>query len=147
MKQFDHRTRPYCAACGLIVFSDPKVAVVVLIQQDGRLVLVRRDIEPFMGYWSFPSGYVDRAQNVEEEAIREVKEETGLDVKLERLLGVYSRQGNPVILVAYAAEVTGGKLEALDEVQEVGLFSIDDLPDLPFPHDDEIIRDYTDFIG
>ncbi len=142
IKQVDHRERPYCTSCGLVVFDDPKVAAIVLVQYNGKLVLVRRDIDPFRGHWSFPSGYVDRAENVESEAVREVKEETGLDIRLRRLLGVYSQQGNHVILVVYTADAIGGTLEALDEVQEVGLFSSDELPPLPFPHDEEIISDY-----
>lgn len=142
LKQIDHLERPHCNRCGLTVFLDPKVAVVVLVLLQGKLVLVRRDIDPFMGYWSLPSGYVDRGKLVEDEAIREVKEETCLDVRLKELLGVYSQEGNPVILVTYTAEVVGGALAAGDEVQEVGLFRVDELPPLPFPNDDKIIRDF-----
>ncbi len=141
-KEIDNRERPYCTYCGRTVFLDPKVAVVVLIVHDGKLVLVRRDVEPFIGHWSFPSGYVDRAEVVEMEAIREVKEETGLEIRLQKLLGVYSQKGNPVILVTYTAEVTGGCLEAGDEVQEVGLFAVDRLPPMPFPHDEKITQDF-----
>lgn len=140
-KTVDHKERPYCDHCNIPVFLDPKVAVVVLIVKDGKLVLVRRDIQPFMGHWAFPSGYVDRAARLEDEAAREVKEETGLEVRLKNLLGVYSEQGNPVVLVAYTAEIIGGKLQALDEVQEVGMFPLNQLPPLPFPHDKQIIND------
>ena len=146
IKQIDRRERPYCPSCGLTVFHDPKVAVVVLIVQEGKLVLVRRDIEPFIGHWSFPSGYVDRAEAVESGALREVKEETSLEIRLKELLGVYSQQGNPVIVVAYTAEIVGGSLQAGDEVQEVGLFALDELPPLPFPHDDKIIHDFLNSV-
>tara|TARA_B100001750_G_C15378075_1_gene530928 strand:+ start:206 stop:691 length:486 start_codon:yes stop_codon:yes gene_type:complete len=141
-KKIDHKERPYCNSCGFILFQDPKVAVVVLIQIKNKLVLVKRDINPYIGHWSFPSGYVDRSEKVENEAVREVKEETGLDVELVKLLGVYSKNDNPVILIVYTAKMTGGKLEALDEVQEVGLFPVNNLPELPFPNDHEIIADY-----
>jgi len=141
-KKVDHKERPYCNVCGFIVFQDPKVAVVVLIQIKSKLVLVKRDINPYIGHWSFPSGYVDRSENVESEAVREVKEETGLDVELVKLLGVYSQSGNQVILIVYTANMIGGKLEALDEVQEIGLFPLNKLPKLPFPNDQEIIEDY-----
>ncbi len=142
IKNIDHRERPFCVRCNTPVFLDPKVAVVVLIVKDGKLVLVRRDIQPFMGHWAFPSGYVDRSARVEDEAVREVKEETGLDVNLKSLLGVYSEHGNPVVLVAYTAEIVGGSLQALDEVQEVSMFPLNQLPPLPFPHDGQIISDF-----
>ena len=141
-KKVDHKVRPHCNSCGFIVFEDPKVAVAVLVQIKNKLVLVKRDINPYIGHWSFPSGYVDRSENVESEAIREVREETGLDVELIKLLGVYSQNDNPVILIVYTGNMEGGKLQALDEVQEVGLFPLNNLPELPFPSDNQIIEDY-----
>ena len=138
------RPRPRCPGCGHIVFLDPKVAAVVLIAIDGKLVLVRRAEEPALGEWSFPAGYVDRAEAVEDAAVREVREETGLDVEITRLLGVYSRAGDPVVLAAYAAEVVGGVLQAGDDVSDVALFDPDALPPLPFFHDASILRDWRD---
>ena len=134
--------RPKCASCGAVVFLDPKLAVLVVASLDSRILMVRRDIDPMMGRWSFPSGYVDRGEAVEEAAIREVREETSVDVELDGLLGVYSARGAPVVLVGYAATVVGGRAAAGDEAQEVGFFAADDLPPLPFPHDDRIIEDW-----
>lgn len=134
--------RPKCFACGDVVFLDPKVAVVVIASQDSRILMVKRDIDPMMGRWSFPSGYVDRGEVVEEAAVREVREETNVDVSLDTLLGVYSRRGAPVVLVAYAASIVGGSPQAGDEAQAVKLFSSDELPPLPFPDDDAIIADW-----
>ena len=124
------------------MFLDPKVAVVVIASQDSRILMVKRDIDPMMGRWSFPSGYVDRGEVVEEAAVREVREETNVDVSLDALLGVYSRRGAPVVLVAYAASITGGSPTAGDEAQAVELFASDDLPPLPFPDDEAIIADW-----
>lgn len=134
--------RPKCFACGAVVFLDPKVAVVVIASQDSRILMVKRDIDPMMGRWSFPSGYVDRGEVVEEAAVREVREETNVDVSLDTLLGVYSRKGAPVVLVAYAASIIGGSPQAGDEAQDVRMFEADDLPPLPFPGDDAIIADW-----
>ena len=136
------RPRPRCPDCGRIVFLDPKLAAVVLVAIDGKLLLVRRANEPALGEWSFPSGYVDRGEAVEDAAAREVREETGLIVEVTRLLGVYSRAGAPVVLAAYAADVVGGALRAGDEVSEVGLFDPDALPPLPFFHDPSILGDW-----
>ena len=118
-----------------MVFLDPKVAAVTLVSKDGKLVLVRRDIEPARGRWTFPGGYVDRGEVVEDAAIREVREETGLEAELCSLIGLYSQRDTPVIVAAYAGRAVGGCLQAGPEVQEVALFSPDELPPLPFPHD------------
>ena len=139
--------RPACDSCGAVVFFDPKLAVVVIVSHEQKILMVKRDIEPMMGRWSFPSGYVDRGEVVEEAAVREVREETNVKVELDRLLGVYSGRGAPVVLVAFAANVKGGTAEAGDETQAVGWFPTDELPPLPFPHDDAIMRDWRDRAG
>ena len=141
-KEIESRVRRYCPACGFVVFLDPKVAAAVLVEVDGRLVMVKRGIEPAIGRWAFPSGYVDRGEALEVAAAREVREETGLEVRVTRLVGVYSRSGDAVILAAYAAERVGGSLVAGADADEVGLFSAEELPPLPFPHDYDILRDW-----
>ena len=138
----EDKTRPHCERCGLTVFIDPKVAAAVLVPVDGKLVMLRRANEPGIGLWSFPSGYVDRGEGVEEAAVRETKEETGLDIEITGLLGVYSGSGSPVVLVVYTAEVTGGELQPGDEAQETGLFHLDGLPELAFPRDTGIIQEW-----
>ena len=126
----------------MVVYFDPKLAAVVLVSDSDNLLFVRRAIEPMLGRWSFPSGYVDRGEAVEHAAVREVREETNLDVETTGLLGVYSRNGSPVALVAYAARVTGGVLRAGDEAQDARFFPVNALPELPFPHDDQILKDW-----
>ena len=141
-KTIENKIRPYCPDCGHVVFLDPKIAAVVLASTDDKLVLVRRDIEPAMGRWSFPSGYVDRGEPVEDAAIREVREETCLEVRLTGLIGLYSARDAPVVLAAYSAQVVGGSPQAGSEVQDVALFSPDMLPAMPFPHDYQILKDW-----
>ena len=139
------RPRPYCPSCGYVAFFDPKVATVVLVSVDDNLVLVRRGIEPAMGRWSFPSGYVDRGEAVEDAAVREVNEETGLDVQLTGMVGLYSKRGSPVVLAVYSAQVVGGALVAGGDAREAASFHRDDLPPLPFLHDDQILADWRGF--
>ena len=141
-KRIERKSRRYCPSCGRVVFLDPKVAAVVLASVDGRLVMVRRGVEPALDRWSFPSGYVDRGETVEDAARREVKEETGLDVRLRRLVGLYSMTASPVVLAVYAADVTGGSMRPGHDTREVALYSPDGLPPLPFPHDDQILADW-----
>ena len=132
-----------CAApgCDYVQYRDPKVAAgVVATTPAGRILLVRRNHEPALGRWSFPSGYVDAGEVVEQAAAREVREEAGVEVRIDRLLGVYSEPGEAVIFVAYAGEVVGGEPAPGDEAFEVALFAPDELPDLPFSHDAAIIE-------
>jgi ADP-ribose pyrophosphatase YjhB (NUDIX family) len=124
------------------VFLDPKVAAVVLVTSGDKLVLVRRGVEPEMGRWSFPSGFMNRGEVVEGAAKREVKEETGLDIELDGLVGVYSSQDSPVVLAVYSATAIGGTPQAGHDAAEVRLFPPDGLPDLPFPHDRQILDDW-----
>lgn len=136
--------RLVCQACGFVFFLDPKVATGAIFSLDGGILLVQRAIEPSYGKWVFPGGYVDRGEALEAAAIREVKEESGLDVRLTRLLGVYSSPGNPVIVIAYAGEVTGGSLRIDEEGLDARAFRPAEIPwdQLAFPTTSQVIRDY-----
>ena len=101
---------------------------------------MRRNLEPNIGEWSFPSGYVDAGETLEDASVRETREETGLDVRIQRLLGAYSTRGDRVIFIAFAARVTRGRIEVGWECQDVRFFPPDALPPLAFPHDAEIVR-------
>ena len=141
-KHIEGMARPYCPACGYVVFLDPKVAAVALVVNGDGLVMVKRGVEPQYGKWAFPSGYVDRGEVVEAAAIREVKEETGIDVELDKLIGVYSLEGNPVVLVVYSAHIVGGEVAVGHDALDVRTFALSELPPLPFPHDERILSDW-----
>lgn len=136
------KTRPVCPQCSHVVYLDPKVAATCIVERDGRVLMIRRALQPGIGLWSIPGGYVDRGEVVEEAAAREVLEETGLVVVVERLVGLFSQQGHPVIVAAFAARETGGFLEAGPEAQEVGFFPLDCLPPLAFTKDTEILAEW-----
>lgn len=138
-KETAGRVRPVCPNCGEVVYYDPKVAATCILTRNEQVLMVRRGNEPGYGLWSMPGGYVDRGEVVEKAAAREVMEETGLEVQVERLVGVFSEEGHTVIVVAYSALETGGFLEAGPEVLDLGFFSLDDLPELAFPRDREIL--------
>ncbi len=141
----EERPRPRCSACGVTVFEDPKLAAVTLVSRDGKLALVRRGVEPHLGRWSFPSGFVDRGERVEDAAVRETLEETGLHVRLTGLVGLYSDTGQPVALAVYAAEIVCGVLAAGHDAECASFFTIDEMPPLPFPHDYRILEDWKAF--
>ena len=136
--------RLVCGACTFVFFLDPKVASGVVFSYDGGVLLVQRAIHPSYGKWVFPGGYVDRGETLESAALREVREESGLVVRLTRLLGVYSFPDNPVIVVAYAGDVTGGSLTIDDESLAVRSFPPAEIPwdQLAFPSTVEALRDY-----
>ena len=131
---------PECPACGYVAFRNPKLATGVVATLGERILLVRRNHEPMIGRWSFPSGFVDAGERVEEAAAREVREESGVEVRIDRLLGVYSTRGHPVVFIAYAGAVVSGEPVAGPEAFEVGLFAPDALPELAFPHDPAIVE-------
>ncbi len=133
------RQRPVCPACGHVVYDDPKVAAICIVERDLRVLMVKRGNQPGAGLWSMPGGYVDRGEVVEEAAVREVLEETGLQVKVERLVGLFSKPEHPVIVAAYAAREVGGVLKAGPEALDVGFFPLDDLPPLAFAGDLSIL--------
>ncbi len=136
--------RATCPQCNFILFLEPKLVTVVVIQRGDTVLLGRRNMEPALGMWSFVSGYVDRGEKVEEAAIREVKEETNLDVQVDELLGVFSEQGNPHVVIAYRASIKdndiSGLTAQLDEVSELAFFPQNYLPELAFPADKHILH-------
>lgn len=132
-----------CSQCGRIIYKDPKLAVGAIIPKDGGIVLVRRAIYPGFGMWSFPAGYVNRGEGVESALRREVREETGLEIIVGRIVGLYSYDKNPVVLSVFNGEIIGGDLIAGDETSEVGIFQIDNLPQMAFDHDENILKEWS----
>ena len=129
------KLRPVCPACGWIYFADPKVAVAVLVEQEDKVLLVRRAVEPQRGYWSLPAGFIDAGEDPRQAAIRECSEETGLQVRVVALLDVISGQEHPRgadFVIVYKGEIVSGALQAGDDVDAVGFFPRDQHPPLAF---------------
>lgn len=138
--------RLVCILCNFIFYLDPKVAAAAIFTLNGKIPLLQRSIDPSYGKWVFPGGFVDRGENVEDAAIRETKEECNLDIRISSLLSIYSYSGNPTVLVVYATEVIGGKLQVGDESLDVKLFSPKEIPwnKLAFLSTKEALTDYLD---
>jgi 8-oxo-dGTP diphosphatase len=139
--------RPVCTRCGFVFYLDPKIAVGTIIKsQSGRIVLVRRAIEPGFGKWVFPGGYVDRGEPLTSAAIREAREECGLEVRLEGLVNIYSYPGRAPVIVVYAATALSGALCVDDECLEAKEVEPAAIPwdDLAFRSTHEGLRDYLD---
>lgn len=124
----------------------PAATVDAVIERDGSVVLVRRRFEPIG--WALPGGFVDPGEKVGDAAVREAKEETGLDVTLGELLHVYSDPARdprrPTLSVVFTATATG-QIVAGDDAGEAAWFPLDALPSpIVFDHA-AILRDYVAF--
>ncbi len=134
--------------CTSPIYLDPKVAVAVIIADARGLLLQQRAIEPRQGLWTFPSGYVDRGEQVERAAEREIQEELGLFVTLTHLLGVYSEPGNPVLLIVFTGGIPASATPVIQEAEitAIGYFAPEALPPLAFDHDARIVADWQAFV-
>lgn len=121
----------------------PLLAVDVVIKMDDKLVLIRRRNPPFSGSYALPGGFVERGESVEDAARREAFEETGLDISLIKLVGVYSDPDRDprghIVSVCYLAEARGDPKSGSDAA-DVYLFKPDELPQMAFDHD-KMIKD------
>lgn len=125
--------RPVCTQCGFIVFVAPKVACGALLAYAGRVLLVRRAKNPGRGLWCLPCGFAEADEAPELAAQREMREETGLEVQIGRLLGAYHYTDDPRgagILLIYLAECDDPMPVAGDDADCVEFFERDALPPL-----------------
>ena len=145
-REVAHVRRAVCPACNFIQFPSPKVVVVVVVQHRDKLLLGKRNIEPGKGLWNFCGGYIELGETVEEAAIREVKEESTLDVELEQLVGIYSEGGGSHIVIAYQTSILTHQVSRVaaqqEELSELAFFAWEALPPLAFPVHHQILRDW-----
>ncbi len=125
------RERQQCPACRWIHFKDPKVGAGIIAERDGLVVLARRGIDPGKNKWCVPSGFVEYNEAPHTAALREFKEETGLEVTITGLVDVIHYNADfrgAGVMVLYKGNVTGGTPAPMDDVIEVGFFAPDSLP-------------------
>jgi len=128
----EDRPRLICKECSFIFYINPTPAAGVILLKDNKIVLVKRKYEPKRGQWSLPAGFLEYDETVQQTAIREAKEETNLDVRLNGLFGVYSAYDDPrkqVVLIVYRGEIISGDLKPGDDAEDVKFFPLDDLPE------------------
>ncbi len=137
------RARPVCPSCDWIYFPDPKVAAAVLVEQDEKVLLVRRIMQPYQGFWTLPAGFVDAGEDPARAAERECLEETGLIVQVIGIFDIVSGQEHPAgahIVIVYHASIVEGELTAGDDADGVGFFDRNNLPPLGFQATKQILE-------
>ncbi|MBN2123989.1 MAG: NUDIX hydrolase [Deltaproteobacteria bacterium] len=136
--------RLVCTGCAFVFYLDPKVVACSVVEMNGKIVILKRALNPQRGKWVLPGGYVDRGEEVQTAAVRETLEECGVRTRIKDLLGVYSYPGKTEVLVAYVAAYLSGKLSADDETLDVRLVGPEEIPweHLAFQSTVDILREY-----
>ncbi|MBN1313170.1 MAG: NUDIX domain-containing protein [Anaerolineae bacterium] len=126
------KMRRTCEQCHFIHFYDPVVAAVVFAVQDNCLLMIRRAVNPEKGKWALPAGYIDYDEAPYEAAAREVLEETGLEVRITRVIDVLGRDtstgAKASIVILFEGEIIGGEPSAQDDASEVAFFAPNEIP-------------------
>lgn len=146
----DRRRHKVCASCGYVDFLGPKMVAGCLVVASGRLLLLRRAIEPALGKWTFPGGFVDLGETPEQAAARETEEEVGMRVRVGALLGLYTDAANPKAAVAVYLAEPGAEAPGLSaEASEVRYFAAGEIPwpDLAFRTTRDALRDWLTTLG
>ncbi|NMG75160.1 NUDIX hydrolase [Aromatoleum diolicum] len=122
------RDRESCPACDYVAFHKPAPVVLAVIEHAEHLVLIRRKLDPLSGYWAPPGGYVELGESLEDAVVREAREESGLEVAVDGLIGVYSQADVRAVILAYRAHSLAGEPVAGDDAGEICLVAPGQLP-------------------
>jgi ADP-ribose pyrophosphatase YjhB (NUDIX family) len=125
----EDRDRHACPACGHIMYVNPRLVVTTLpITESGEIVLIRRGIEPGIGSWAQPGGFLEVDETVNQAAIRETFEETGLLVEPGEIIGLYTRLEAAVVTIVFEAKIVGGIAAPTVEATEIAAYRADAIP-------------------
>ena len=145
-KDWEGETRLFCESCNGALYENPVPATcLVVVDSQDRVALVRRSVAPKKGHWCLPGGFMELGEGPEKAALRELAEETGLEGKIDRLLGVMSTpnaQYHTVLMVAYLVKSFTGDLVPGDDASEAAWFSHRNLPEIAFTSHDHFISTY-----
>jgi ADP-ribose pyrophosphatase YjhB (NUDIX family) len=132
----DHKENKVCTQCGFVYFLGPKLVAGCIIAENDRTLLLRRGLEPSLGKWTYPGGFVDLGETPVRCAIRETLEEVGMTVRDPELLGIYAdrKDPSPIIVVTYLARPGPETPTTTPEATELRYFGVDEIPwnDLAF---------------
>lgn len=122
-----------CSSCKYIFYQNSKpTASTLIINEDNEVLLGKRSIDPSKGKWDVIGGFLNLGESPEAGALREAKEEAGVDVQVEKFIGIfmdtYGDTGYSTLNICYTAKIIGGKLKAGDDIDELKWFSASELP-------------------
>lgn len=143
----EDRHRLSCPSCGHIAYVNPRLVVTTLpITDDGKIVLLRRGIEPGLGSWAQPGGFLEVDETVNQAAIRETWEETRLIVQPGEIVGLYTRLEAAVVTIAFEARIVGGTATTTPEALEIATFAPEAIPwsGIAFKTTTWALRDWID---
>jgi 8-oxo-dGTP diphosphatase len=150
MKHSDGRDRLICPDCDFIWYRNPIPAAGAILRRENSILLVKRKFAPRVGDWCFPAGFMEYNESPVECCIRELKEETGLDIKITSPFRNYAGHDDPrsnAVLMMYLAEIVGGDLVAGDDALEVEFFDLGDIPsNIAFQAHRDAIADYKRYM-
>ncbi len=142
-KKIENKKRLFCPECGWIHYENPLPSVAAIVIKGDSVLLIKRGVEPGIGKWALPSGFLEVDENPREGCIRELEEETGLVGRIKRLIDVDNEKssiyGN-VLVIGYEIEVIGGELRAGSDTQEVRSFPFDKIPFITFESHKRILK-------
>lgn len=152
IRELENTQRLQCESCEFIFYQNPVPAAGGILVKDDALLLVKRKFEPQAGYWSLPAGFVEYSETVKQTVVREIKEETNLDIRVGNLFNVYSAIHDPqyhVVLILYDVYLLGGELIAGDDALEAAFFPLDgNIPEMAFSsHEHAVARLRAQFSG
>ncbi len=129
--KLDHVIRPNCPNCKFVYYQNPTPAAGAVILEAGKILLVKRSIDPGKGDWCIPAGFCEWTEHPQQTAIREIKEETGLEIKITGLFDIFMGMDDPrthAVLVLYLANIVGGELCAGDDADDAQYFAFESTP-------------------
>ena len=131
----DNVERDVCSTCGYIHYVNPKIVVGAVCSWHGRILLCRRAIEPRLGFWTIPAGYLEERETPADGARREALEEAEAEISIDRLLAVYSVPRISQVQLIFRATLTQEKFGVGTESLETRLFAWEEIPwtELAFP--------------
>jgi ADP-ribose pyrophosphatase YjhB (NUDIX family) len=137
--------RDFCEACNLFFYENPLPVVSAIVVSDRKLLLVKRGKRPYKGRWCLPTGFAESGESIEEAALRELREETGIEGKIQNLIDVESCTSyfyGDLLFIAFEVEQTGGICLPGSDTVAVRYFPIEAIPRLAFPSNEHAVQTY-----
>ena len=145
-KFMEGKNRLFCESCNKPIYENPVPASCIVVPNNkGNVLLVKRSVEPKKGYWCLPGGFMELGENPDQSALRELEEETGLSGRIDMLLGITSNVSPvyfTVLMMGYLVKDYTGTLKAGDDAADAAWFHPEELPEIAFESHLKFIRTY-----